>query len=324
MHTHKQPGSFFQQMTNKFHLILLIFTYLCLNLVGLNLLIAMMSSTYAKVSARAQSQSWVYTYALVQEYSQRAIAFPPPLNLISLMWDLILFFWYKKKIRYLYPDYTFGQRLDRFLARNEHIAKAQRVRGATHSNKENDEDRRIQEKISAFMEHARRSVMNKEHPKDSLDGKLDSIASEIKHMQVSLQGKGSAAGVKEEPSTDFTGAKQREREKRGQLRTKFSKAAREVGKLALCVGKGFEPKQASEDKQIGIFVYMYIRLFVYTHTTQSRTHALSPSLPPSLPRARARARSLSLSLSHTHTRTLIHIYAHKQPCSHTHMYIYRR
>jgi hypothetical protein len=166
-------GSFFQQMTNKFNLILLILTYLSLNLVGLNLLIAMMSSTYAKVSARAQSQRCVYTYSLVHEYSQRAIAVPPPFNLILLMSDLIQFFWNSKGIRDLYPDYTFLQRLDKFLARNEHITTAQWLPGATHANnnKENDKDRRMREKISAFMEHARRSVMNRSAAGVKVDNK---------------------------------------------------------------------------------------------------------------------------------------------------------
>jgi hypothetical protein len=51
----------------------------------------------------------------------------------------------------IYPDYTLGQRLDRFLARNEDMAKAERVRGAiTNSNKQNPDDRRLQDKISRF------------------------------------------------------------------------------------------------------------------------------------------------------------------------------
>ena len=261
-------GSFFPQMTNSFNIVFLIFTYFSLNLVGLNLLIAMTSSIYASVSKRAERQSWVYTYAMVQEYTARSIASPPPFNVIFLMLDLILFFWHYTRIWNIYPDYTWGQRLERFLTRNEDMAKAERVRGAmTNSNKQNPDDRRLQDKISAFMEHARRSVMNKQHSKDSIDGKLDSITSEIKHMQgmqeaICLQGKGKAAGVKEEASTDFKGVKQREREKRAQLRTKFSNAVKMAGKTPFNVRHGFY--QVFQTKELGI--YLYVCSYTHTHT----------------------------------------------------------
>jgi hypothetical protein len=262
-------GSFFPQMTNPFNVVFLILTYISLNLVGLNLLIAMMSSTYEKVSKRAQTQSWVYTYALVQEYTQRSMASPPPLNVIFLMLDLILFCWHYKRIWDIYPDYTLGQRLDRFLARNEDMAKAERVRGAiTNSNKQNAEDRRVQANFSAFMEHARQSVMNKELSKDSMEGKLDSIASAIKHMQgmqdaICLQGKGKAAGVKEEASTDFKSVKQREREKLDRLRTKFSDNV----KKACSVTWGSVVQGFSIHTHTHTHIHTYIiHTHAYTHT----------------------------------------------------------
>jgi hypothetical protein len=138
------------------------------------------------VSAKAEHWKLLNEYALVQEHARRSITFPPPFNLVLLILDVILFIWYNKNVRKIYPDYTWGQRLERFLARNTSLDKDSRVRGATHSSHDHGE---IQAEISIFDERAQRTVMNKDkgHSKGSLEGRLegrlDSISKDTKIIQ---------------------------------------------------------------------------------------------------------------------------------------------
>ena len=45
-----------------------------------------------------------------------------------------------------------------------------------------EEDLRIQAQFSAFMERARWQVINRPHARDTLDGKLDALAADLKHL----------------------------------------------------------------------------------------------------------------------------------------------
>jgi hypothetical protein len=188
------------EMTNLYSFAFLLVTYFFLNLVLINLLIATMSSTYNNVSAKAEHWKLLYEYELVQEHARRSIAFPPPFNLVLLMLDVLLYFWYEKNVKKIYPDYTRGQRLERFLARNRSPGKDRRVRGATHSSQDHGSDQKIQREISVFDERAQRTVMNKHKGystgslEDRLEGKLDSISKDTKSIQDMQQA--SARGTK--------------------------------------------------------------------------------------------------------------------------------
>jgi hypothetical protein len=190
------------EMTNLYRFAFLLITYFFLNLVLINLLIAKMSSTYNSatmsstynsVSAKAEKWKLLYEYALVQEHARRAIAYPAPFNLVLILLDLILITFHSRvqiNLRKIYPDYTWGQRLERFLARNTFIGKDSRVRGATHSSQDHVDHGKTQAEISALMERAQRTVMNKEHSKGSVEDrlehakeKLDSLSKDAKYIQ---------------------------------------------------------------------------------------------------------------------------------------------
>jgi len=61
------------QMTNKYNITILCFVYLILKLV-LNLLIAMMLSTYNAMKEQARSKRLIFTFELVQEQIRQAVA----------------------------------------------------------------------------------------------------------------------------------------------------------------------------------------------------------------------------------------------------------
>jgi hypothetical protein len=105
-------GSFFFEMS-LINVVLLLVMYFILNLVLINLLIAMMASTYNAIREQASSQRLIFTYELVQEHTRRSVAFPTPFNLIMLIWDFVLFACQYKALKMKFPDYTWGQRLDR-------------------------------------------------------------------------------------------------------------------------------------------------------------------------------------------------------------------
>jgi hypothetical protein len=115
-----------------------------------------------------------------------------------------------------------------------------RESGATPftSSDDGDEDRDCQARLSAFMEHARSKVFDKEPLKGSLDGKVQSIAGEIKHMHklqqaIFMQDKRHAlrhAGVETETS-GFKQAEIRKREAKENRRKTLSETFRRVGRL---------------------------------------------------------------------------------------------
>ncbi len=115
-----------------------------------------------------------------------------------------------------------------------------RESGATPftSSTDGDEDRDCQARLSAFMEHARSKVFDKEPLKGSLDGKVQSIAGEIKNMHklqlaIFMQDKRHAprhAGVETETS-GFKQAEIRKREAKENRRKTLSETFRRVGRL---------------------------------------------------------------------------------------------
>ena len=146
--------------------------------------------------------------------------------------EAVYFLWHREALRKLYPDCTDWQRLDMFLSRNVCPSKA--------IGDNDSEDRKVQARISAFLERARAVVINKAPAKDSLDGKVDSMVSDIKHIQEvsegirnqasTLHGKGGQSGRSQK-------AQERSREAAQQRIARLREKGFEQGKQALTVKK---------------------------------------------------------------------------------------
>jgi len=255
-------GEFFlPEMKNAPSLVFLILNFFLLNLILMNLLIAMMASTYEKVSQRANSQLLLYTYSLLEEHSRRAIGAPVPLNVVLLIYEAIRYCWDYRLVKDTYPDCTWGKRLDLFLARNHTFQHdthkhrqnkedgTQTKEGGRNSSQEkgsfgDDMDQKCQAQLSAFMERARSVVVNKVHPKESLDGKVDLIAADIRHMQLMQEGmrvQGMArggGGVGGTESIFERQARARTQERRVESANKLREVGRRVGKMKM-VANGF-------------------------------------------------------------------------------------
>jgi hypothetical protein len=210
-------------------LIFLIFTFLVLNLVLMNLLIAMMAGIYDQMSQRAKSTRLLDTYKLLMDNSCVAVAAPPPLNIIFFMASMVRWFWHYNTIKTRYPFISWQHRFEMFLSGdwgaqstrdgNEQseqryiridlgflslsvsfgrsylwcVSSAESYRGnggsvrseqqKTLQRKQWEADAESQKQLSDFMARARSLVLNQGHPKTSLEGKIDNLSSEIKHMQ---------------------------------------------------------------------------------------------------------------------------------------------
>ena len=176
------------EMNNSASIILVVTTFVMLNLMLFNLLIAMMTSTYETKTKRAKGARLLYKYSLLVEHSRWVVAVPLPLNVPSLVIEIVYFWFQYDALKHKYPDCTVWQRFDLFLSRNIRPSKTVDVTDKEEAQQMSKADQKIHAGISAFMERARAVVINTNPPKDSLEGKVDSMASDMKHIQEISEG----------------------------------------------------------------------------------------------------------------------------------------
>mmetsp|Transcript_53560 Transcript_53560/g.107328 ORF Transcript_53560/g.107328 Transcript_53560/m.107328 type:complete len:193 (-) Transcript_53560:232-810(-) len=96
----------------------LLLLWVVMNLLLLNLVVAIMSSTYEAVKEKAEKVFLFDMYEITIEYSRRSAAVPWPVNVITILFDLINFFRNWKKLEALWKTHKWHSRLDLFLRRN--------------------------------------------------------------------------------------------------------------------------------------------------------------------------------------------------------------
>jgi hypothetical protein len=111
-------STYLPEMTSSPAIIFLIFIFVLLNVVLMNLLIALMSSTYNSVFNKAKANRLLDKYALVRDASYLCFSVPAPFNIIALISELCIFLAYKRKVDDKFPDCTPGRKLELFLRRN--------------------------------------------------------------------------------------------------------------------------------------------------------------------------------------------------------------
>jgi len=182
-------GEFFEfaGITNSLSIVILIFTFFITNVLCLNLLIAMMSSTYNEKTAIANRDRLIEKYGMVEEHSRRALALPVPFNVITTIFDLFLFiFVYYDSVQERYPECSRFERLNLFMSRTQPFSPARWIGSkARDSKKEHEvnEERRFGQSVSAFMERARTAVTDQAHAPDTLYGRVHQISEDVKVVQ---------------------------------------------------------------------------------------------------------------------------------------------
>ena len=173
-------GEFFEleQEKNVTSIFLLIFVFALCNILLINLLIAIMSSTYEDVKSRAKRARLIDKYYLLEECSRRAISHPPPVNVIYLLIEVVAFCIpsVQKKLRKKYPDCNLFRRFDLYLARNKQ-----------YFNTPNLEKPDMKDKFVAFMERARTAAFHGNFSGDKILDKVHELSSSVTNVQEVLQ-----------------------------------------------------------------------------------------------------------------------------------------
>ena len=128
-------------------------------------------------------QRLIDRYDLLEEHTRRALSYPSPLNVFFLLYEMVTFFWANEHLFQKYPETSIFRRFDLYLARNRSYLWFRR-----DFDNEDDGDhgeRTIGNQISAFMERARMSVLEKDAKGNSLDSmmtKVDNIRSDTDYL----------------------------------------------------------------------------------------------------------------------------------------------
>jgi hypothetical protein len=113
-------GEFYMdEMTNDWSIVLVILTFFVMNIVLMNLLIAMMANTYETIQSQVELEMLLERYHLTDEFSRYSTSLPPPLNVIGLLYQLVNYLYRRKEFyRQLPKATTFLRGLDLFLRRD--------------------------------------------------------------------------------------------------------------------------------------------------------------------------------------------------------------
>jgi hypothetical protein len=118
-------GEFYlDEMQNTPSFVFLIVTFILLNVVLLNLLIAMMASTYERNLEKSEQKALMDAYDIARRSAYICISAPCPLNIVALILELCIFLIYivvptcREKVKAKFPGCSFWRKLELFLRRN--------------------------------------------------------------------------------------------------------------------------------------------------------------------------------------------------------------
>ena len=167
-------GEFYMdEMTNDWSIVVVILTFFIMNVVLMNLLIAMMASTYESIQSQVELNLLLERYQLTDEFSRYSASLPPPLNVIGLLFQLVQFLYLRKTFyRRLPKTATVLQGLDLFLKRDSNnvrscdfeslISGEGKEGGVDHAAKNqpsSEHERAEQAKLMMFMERSRKDYL---------------------------------------------------------------------------------------------------------------------------------------------------------------------
>jgi hypothetical protein len=184
-------GEFFlDDMGNLTSLIFFILLFIITNVLLMNLLVALMTSTYEEVSARASRQRLIDRYDLIEEHLRRSYTYPVPINLIMVMVKLINFGRVgRKRVQQLHPDCGVWKQWDIFISSWLFVPGSQ-ILSST--------DFRLVRDIGLLMRQAQETVEDQDEQKAVFETPPTKMQQGILHllqMQRKQARKGPAAAV---------------------------------------------------------------------------------------------------------------------------------
>jgi len=109
---------YLDEMTNVPAVFGAIVAFVVLNVVLMNLLIAIMSGTYEDVNIKANRQIMLDQYEIIKEHSRWALATPPFVNLVVIPYELMTFTLHYRQLSKKFQTASFWDLLDIYLSRN--------------------------------------------------------------------------------------------------------------------------------------------------------------------------------------------------------------
>ena len=176
---------FLDEMTNELSVAILIVSFIFLNVVLLNLLIAMMSGTYERVSRQANRQTMLEKYAQIKAHCRTALAAPPFINIPYIILVVFQFFCNYQSLRRRFVGVNFRELLDIYLSRHsDEILSA--------DNGSTADDRSDALRLQSFMERAKHTYLdrveaNSQHEVDRLQKKMDHLNMKLERHVAQLE-----------------------------------------------------------------------------------------------------------------------------------------
>jgi hypothetical protein len=143
---------FIEDMNNVLSVLIVTAAFIVLNVILLNLLIAMMAGTFEKLSQQAKRQGMIQQFDRISEFRRKALGSPPFVNVFAILWDFCFFIVYYGQLKRKYIGCPFHKLLDIYLSRNVEDIHEPLV--------ENSDDRRSLELLRSFMEEARAKTLD--------------------------------------------------------------------------------------------------------------------------------------------------------------------
>jgi hypothetical protein len=194
-------GEFFlDDMGNLTSLLIFFLLFIITNILLMNLLVALMTSTYEEVSARASRQRLIDRYDLIEEHLRRSYTYPVPINLIMVMVKLINFWRVgRKRVQQLHPDCGVWKQWDIFISSWLFVPGPQTT------------DIRLVRDIGLLMRKAQETVEDQDEQKTVFETPPTKMQEGILHllqMQRKQARKGPAAAVQKVSAREREGGRE--------------------------------------------------------------------------------------------------------------------
>ncbi len=171
-------GEFFlDDMGNFTSLLFFIILFIITNVLLMNLLVALMTSTYEEVAARASRQRLIDRYDLIEEHLRRAYTYPVPINVFTSIYKLIHFIHSgRKHVQKVHPDCGEWKLWDIFISRSSPIED-------TEESTEINSDVILHKDIALLMRQAHETVEDQHELKTALEtAPPTKMHEDIKHL----------------------------------------------------------------------------------------------------------------------------------------------
>jgi hypothetical protein len=149
-----------EEMTNTLAIFVSLIAFVILNVVLVNLLIALMSGTYQRIRDQSRGQSMIEQYSRIKEFSRTCLGAPPFFNFIVISWDLVKFARIYPSLKERFVGCSVTKLLDIYISRSGSISNGPEVSA---------DDFRNLETCKAYAQRAQARFLEVESSEDQIN-----------------------------------------------------------------------------------------------------------------------------------------------------------